>query len=392
MGINIKADDVMAGSATLAIRSKEQSTKDISPAVSVENISPGLAKEMLIKNSISESVLNSLPPGPLALGRIDMSELETQITEKIRATNDDNNASIIQKIMASIMKMLKTIRNFLFGSDSGLQQLNDEEFIGTKEKVQTFADKLNELVAGLVSPYEINSPSKLNDPQSLLASFQSNVHAKVSSFVAANSHMKVVADIFNKKWKPIASDMGLNDDMSLGQITEFLKNINPDHLNKLDTDGELRACLRHLPQIEKNLKSHLESLAVTIAAYAQHDEKAINAQVVENTLLKSGLSINDIANSANKLRSNVTVDVLRAAAEALQEKDLASYDASGMDAMLRSVIPPAVEKSGETSDSLKEKEDAEILKAELDNLSKNRHRNEVSSRTDDDDAFSAQPA
>jgi hypothetical protein len=392
MGINIKADEVMAGSAALAIQSKEQSTKNISPVASLENISSGKAKEMLSRNNISESVLNSLPPGPLALGRIDMSGLEAQITEKIRSTNDDNNASAIKKIMASIMKMLKTIRNFLFGSEAGLQQLNDDEFIGSTENVQTFADKLNELVAGLVRPYEINSLTKLNDPQSLLVSLQSNVHAKVSSFVAANSHMKVVSDIFNKKWKPIATEMGLNHDMSLGQITELLNNINPDHLNKLDADGELRACLRHLPHIEKNLKSHLESLAITIAAYAQHEEKSINAQVIENTLLKSGLSVNDIAHSANKMRSGITVDVLRAVAEALQEKDAGSYDASGMDAMLRSVIPPAVEKSGETSDSLKEKNDADKLKADLENLSENRHRNEVSNGTDEDDTFSAQPA
>ncbi|MDO8728655.1 MAG: hypothetical protein Q7K26_02040 [bacterium] len=392
MGINIKADEVMAGSEALAIHSKEQSKKNISAFVSVENISPTKAKEMLDRNSISEKVLNSLPPGPLALGHFDMSGLEAQITERIRVSNDETYESVIKKIMASIMKMLKIVRNFLFGSETGLHQLNDEEFIGNKENVDTFADKLNELVAGLVSPYEINHLTELNDPQSMLVSFQSNVHAKVSSFVVANSHMKVVSEIFNKRWMPIVNEMGLNKDMSLGQITEFLKNISPEHLNKLDSDGELRACLRHLPQIERNLKSHLESLAVTIAAYAQHDEKTINAKVVENTLIKSGLSIRDVANSANQLRSNVAVDVLRAAAEALQEKDAVSYDASGMDAMLRSVIPPAVEKSAEPSDSTKGKKEAELMEAELDNIANRRHRNEVSSKTDEDSSFSVQPA
>lgn len=390
MGINIKADDVMAGSAALAKQASKSAQPQVTPVVTVESVDKEQAKALLATNDIAESVLDTLPPCELAVGRFDTEGLEKQVARTIRKSQGTDYGLSLKKMMDAILKIIGKIKSYLFGSSEGLQHVNENTFIGEKEKVESFADTLNQLVAGLAAPYEMKPIDNLTDSQVVQATFQSNVHSKAAAFVTASTHMNVVSEIFNEKWKAVAAKMGLNDKLEFGQVCEFIKHVSPEQLETIDPDGELRACIQNLPKIQRNLKAHLESLAVTIAAYSQHSEKLINAEYVEKTLNKSGLSVKDVANNANILRSAIAVDVLRAMSEALEEKDKGSYDASGMDALLRAIIPPAAEKSGQPSDSAKERKDQELKKAELENISEERHKNLVlSQQEENEDAMTA---
>lgn len=365
MGINVNDKPVSASAAVIAAASEnnEKNSAPKKPLVLVQTVTPEEKAALLAQYGAAPAIaaLNAVPkaktPAPkidLAMATINFDGIEKQLQSKINTGDVECDKKIIARIIQAIMEMLRKAKRFLFGgkgdagsngSEMPVEQVSENIFVGEKTAVQNIADQMN----GLVDSFIPSSLEKL-EPEALGISFQSTMNAKAKLLLYSQAHFQDATSLLNSKWIPIAADMGLKEEMSPQQIGHLLKNVSPNFLEKIDGNGEIRQLTQLLPQLQSRMTAHLNNLTTTIHAFAENGATVggVNAAFIEKVVHTNGLTLKGIAAFANKLQSSIAVDALRSASNAAKEGDPEAYSASGMDAMLRDMIPAAAEKADDT--------------------------------------------